>query len=43
MIEFESVGSTVDYLAQFNLVRYFTVGLENHRENRKAIKAGLYR
>ncbi|CAF0835460.1 unnamed protein product [Rotaria sp. Silwood1] len=33
--------STVDYLVQFNLVRYFTIGLQQHNDNRAAIKAAL--
>ncbi|CAF3343334.1 unnamed protein product [Rotaria sp. Silwood1] len=33
--------STVDYLVQFNLVRYFTIGLQQHNDNRPAIKAAL--
>ncbi|CAF1184773.1 unnamed protein product [Rotaria sordida] len=33
--------STVDYLVQFNLVRYFTIGLQKHNDNRQAIKAAL--
>lgn len=32
--------STLDSLVQFNLVRYLTIGLGEHEENRHAIKAG---
>jgi hypothetical protein len=34
--------STTGYLAQFNLVRCFTIGLQKHINHRNAIKAGLY-
>ncbi|CAF5213000.1 unnamed protein product, partial [Rotaria magnacalcarata] len=32
---------TVDYLVQFNLVRYFTIGLQTHTNDQQAIKAAL--
>ncbi|UJR27265.1 hypothetical protein I4U23_008560 [Adineta vaga] len=33
--------STIDHLVQFNLVRYFTIGLQKHYDNRNAVKAAL--
>ncbi|CAF1370101.1 unnamed protein product, partial [Didymodactylos carnosus] len=32
--------SIVDYLAQYNIVRYFTIGLQKHLKNRNAVKSG---
>ncbi|CAF0886225.1 unnamed protein product [Didymodactylos carnosus] len=31
--------SIIDYLAQYNLVRYFTIGLQKHSKNRQAVKS----
>jgi hypothetical protein len=41
LIEAFGLESTIEYLAKFNLIRCFTIGLRKHTENRYAIKAGL--
>ena len=39
----QSLESLLDQLAQFNLVRSFTIGLQEHLADRQAIKAGSWR
>jgi len=44
--EYESINgyfleSTFDYLVQYNLVRYFTIGLQIYSNEQHAVKAGL--
>jgi hypothetical protein len=37
---FFSLEATIEHLVEFNLVRYFTLGLQQHINNRQAILTG---